>query len=56
VFLRLAAKISDLFLEQRNNIKFCVKLGNNASGTCAMLSEAYGGGVDFIKMPAVCDW
>jgi hypothetical protein len=35
--------MSDRFLEQRTNIKFCVKLGKNASDTCAMLSEAYGG-------------
>jgi hypothetical protein len=35
--------MSDRFLEQRNNIKFCVKLGKNASDTFAMLSEAYGG-------------
>jgi hypothetical protein len=34
--------MSNLFLEQRINIKFYVKLGNNASDTCAMLSEAYG--------------
>jgi hypothetical protein len=25
------------------NIKFCVELGKNASDTCALLSEAYGG-------------
>jgi hypothetical protein len=31
--------MSDRFLEQRINIKFCVKLGKNASSTCAMLSE-----------------
>jgi hypothetical protein len=24
------------------NIKFCVKLGKNASDTCVMLSKAYG--------------
>jgi hypothetical protein len=35
--------MSDRFLEQRISIKFCVKLGNNASGTCAMLYQAYGG-------------
>jgi hypothetical protein len=29
--------------EQRINIKFCMKLGKNASDTCAMLSEAYEG-------------
>jgi len=43
VFLRVVAKMSDRFLEQRINIKFCVKLEKNASDPCAMLSEAYGG-------------
>jgi hypothetical protein len=42
VFLRLVTKMSDRFLEQRINIKFCMKLGKNASDTCAMLSKAYG--------------
>jgi hypothetical protein len=37
--------MSDRFLEQRINIKFCVKLGKNASDTCALLTEAYGGEV-----------
>jgi len=31
VFLRLVGEMSDRFLEQRINTKFCVKLGNNAS-------------------------
>jgi hypothetical protein len=35
--------VSDRFLEQRINIKFCVKLGKNASDTFEMLSVAYGG-------------
>jgi hypothetical protein len=35
--------MSDQFLEQQINIKFCVKLGTNASDTCAVLSEAYVG-------------
>jgi len=30
--------MSDQFLEQGINIKFCMKLGKNASDTCAMLS------------------
>jgi hypothetical protein len=34
--------MSGRFLEQRINIKFCVKLGKKASDTCVMLSEAYG--------------
>jgi hypothetical protein len=35
--------INDQVLEQQINIKFCVKLGKNASDTCAILSKAYGG-------------
>jgi hypothetical protein len=34
--------MSGRFLEQRINIKFCVKLGKNASDTYAMFSEVYG--------------
>jgi hypothetical protein len=34
---------SDRFIEQRINTKFYVKVVNNASDTCAVLSEAYGG-------------
>jgi hypothetical protein len=33
----------DRFLEQRNNIKFCVKVGKAASDICLVLSETYGG-------------
>jgi hypothetical protein len=33
--------MSDWFLEQRINIKFCVKLGNNAPVQCSL--EVYGG-------------
>jgi hypothetical protein len=33
----------DPFLEQRINIKFLMKLENNASDTCTALYEAYGG-------------
>jgi hypothetical protein len=36
--------MGDQFLEQRISFKFCVKLGENASDTCPMLSEAYEGG------------
>jgi hypothetical protein len=39
--------MSDRFLEQRINIKFCVKLENNASDTFEMLSVAYRGEVAF---------
>jgi hypothetical protein len=38
----LVGKISDWVLEQRINIKICVKLGKNASDTGAVLSKAYG--------------
>jgi predicted secreted protein len=43
VCLFLVAKMSDRFLEQQRNIKFCVKLGKNASDTCAVFSKSYGG-------------
>jgi hypothetical protein len=36
-------KTSDRFLEQRINVKFCAKVGKNASDTCAVLSEDYVG-------------
>jgi hypothetical protein len=35
--------MSNRFLEQRINLRFFVKLGKNASDTCAMLSEVCGG-------------
>jgi hypothetical protein len=34
--------MSDRFLEQQINIKFCVKLGKNANDISTTLSEAYG--------------
>jgi hypothetical protein len=40
VFLHLIAKMSAQFSEQGISIKFCVKLGKNASETSALLSEA----------------
>jgi hypothetical protein len=43
VFLHPVAKMSDQIFEQRINIKFCVKLREKATDTCAVLSEAYGG-------------
>jgi hypothetical protein len=46
--------MSDRFLEQRINIKFCVKLGKNASDICTILSEDYGG--DAIKKSSVSEW
>jgi hypothetical protein len=33
--------VSNQFLEQQMNITFCVKLGKNASDTCALFFEAY---------------
>jgi hypothetical protein len=39
------------FLEQRINVKFCVKLRKNGSGTCKMLSEACGG--EAVEKPSV---
>jgi hypothetical protein len=46
--------MSDQVLEQQINIKFCVKLGKNARGICAMFSEAYGG--DDMKKSSVFEW
>jgi hypothetical protein len=46
--------MSDRFLEQRINIKFCVKLRWNASDTCGMLFEAYGDQV--MKKSGVLEW
>jgi hypothetical protein len=47
-------KIPDQFLEQRINIKFCVKLGKNARDTCALVSEYYGG--EAMKKSRVFKW
>jgi hypothetical protein len=38
----VGGKISDKNLEQRINIKFCVKIGNIASEMLALLTVAYG--------------
>jgi len=46
--------MSDRFLEQRTSIKFCAKLGQNASDNCAMLSEGYGG--EPVKESSVFEW
>jgi hypothetical protein len=37
----LGGKMSDENLEQRINIKFCVKIGKSASETLALLTVAY---------------
>jgi len=34
--------MNDQFLGQQISIKFCVKLGKDASDTCAIFCEAYG--------------
>jgi len=44
----------DPFLEERINIKFCLKLRKNANDSCAMLSEAYGG--EAMKNSSVFEW
>jgi hypothetical protein len=41
-------------LEQRINIKFCVKFGKNASDIWATLSKAFGG--EAMKKSSVFDW
>jgi len=46
--------MSDPSLEQRISIRFCVKLGRNASSTCAALSKDYGG--DAMKNSSVFEW
>jgi hypothetical protein len=38
----LCGKMSDNNLEQRINIKFCVKIGKSVSETSAVLTLAYG--------------
>jgi hypothetical protein len=46
--------MNDRFLEQGIDIKFRVKFGKNASDTCAMLSETYGG--EAMKESSVFEW
>jgi hypothetical protein len=46
--------MSDRFLEQRTNLIFWVNLGNNASDTCTVLSEAFGG--EAMKKSSVFKW
>jgi hypothetical protein len=46
--------MSDRFLEQRMNFKFCVKLGKNSSDTCAVFSEAYG--AETMKKSSGFEW
>jgi hypothetical protein len=42
------------YLEQGIDIKFCAKLGKNASHTCALLSEACGR--EAMKKSSVSEW
>jgi hypothetical protein len=46
--------MSDRYLEQRINIRFCVKLGKNATDIFVVLFEAYGG--EAIEKLSVFDW
>jgi len=49
--------MSDQFLEQWINIKFCVILGKNASDTCAVLSVVYWGeGEKLWKIHSDSEW
>ena len=47
-------KMSDKKLEQRINIKFCVKIGKSASEKLALLTAAYGEYA--MKKLSVFDW
>jgi hypothetical protein len=49
VFLRIVADMGYLILEQRINIKFCAKLGKNASDTCAILRQVFLRGINSSK-------
>jgi len=46
--------MSDKNLEQRRNIKFCVKIGKSASESLALLTVAYGEYV--MKKSSVFEW
>jgi hypothetical protein len=46
--------MSDKYLEQRINIRFCVKIGKSASETFALLTLAYGEYV--MKNWSVTEW
>lgn len=50
----VGGKMSEKNLEQRINIKFCVKIGKSASETLALLTVAYGEYV--MKKPSVFEW
>jgi len=46
--------MSDWYLEQQFNIKFCVKLGMNESDICTVLCKAYRG--EATKKSSVSEW
>ena len=50
----VGGKIGDKNLEQRINIKFCVKIGKRASETLALLTVAYGEYA--MKKSSVFEW
>ena len=50
----VGGKMSDKHLEQRINIKLCVKIGKSASETLALLTEAYGEYA--MKKSSVFEW
>ena len=54
MFLCAAARVSELELEQRKNIKFLVKLGKSGNEIREMLVQVYGD--DAMKKTAVCNW
>ena len=54
VFWCAAAKMSELELEQRTNIKFLVKLGKSGNEIREMLVHVYGD--NSMKKTAVCKW
>jgi hypothetical protein len=50
----VAGKMSDKNMEQRISIKFCVKIGESASETLALLTVAYGEYA--MKKSSVFEW
>jgi len=54
VFWCAAARMSELELEQRTNIKFVVKLGKDGNKIREILVQVYG--VNVMKKTAVCMW
>jgi hypothetical protein len=50
----VGGKMSDENLEQRINVKFCIRIGKSASRTLALLIMAYGEYV--MKKSSVFEW